>query len=133
MILFGAHGPEGRNESLVVWAFASVAVAALALHVWASETPGAALAIEILAGALNAAAVFGVFLLVLVGGSCSDDGHVPLGAWIGAIVVYLAGGAWALQRGWRAVVLVPLAVIAAGAWLVVVSVLFTGSTGACLE
>jgi lysylphosphatidylglycerol synthetase-like protein (DUF2156 family) len=133
VILFGSHGPEGRNESLVVWALASIAVAALAYHVWTSARPGAALAIEILSGALNTAAVFGVFLLVLVGGSCSDDGHVPLGAWIGAIVVYLAGGAWALQRGWRAVVLVPLSLLAAGVWLVGVSVLLTGSTGACLE
>ncbi|HZR94691.1 MAG TPA: hypothetical protein VFA56_03295 [Gaiellaceae bacterium] len=133
MMLFGTHGPEGRTESLVVWGLGAAAVAALAFHVWSSELPGAALAIEILAGALNAAAIFGVFVLVLVGGSCSNDGHVPAAAWIGAIAVYLAGGAWALQRGWRAVLLVPLAVLAAGAWLVGVSVLFTGSTGACLD
>src|SRR3954466_8661237 len=114
-MVFGANGPEGRSESLVVWALASAAVAALAFHVWTSARPGAALAVAIPARALNAAAVLGVFLLVRVGGSCSDDGHVPLAAWIGAIVVYLAGGAWALQRGWRAGVLVPGALTAPGA------------------
>ena len=132
-MLFGAHGPDGRNESIVVWALGSVALAALAFHIWVSERPGEALAVEILAGALNAAAVFGVFLLVIVGGSCSDDGHVPPGAWLGALALYLGGAAWALQRGWRAVLLVPLTVVAGGAWLVAVSVLFTGSTGACLD
>jgi hypothetical protein len=136
VLLFGGHRPERANEQVVVYGIVAIAVIAVALHVYlAPERRGAAACVIVVASALNALAVIGVFLLVLFGGSCSesDHGHVPPVSWIGAGVIYLIGATWALQRLWRPLWAVPVSVLAGGVWLVLTATLLTGSTGACLE
>ena len=71
-------------------------------------------------------AVVGVFILVLATGSCSDNGHIPAAAWVGAAVVYLAGGAFGLQRAVRGIWVAPAAVLLAAFWLVAVATVLTG-------
>jgi hypothetical protein len=132
--LFGVRvrTERGPFEVLVVALVATVA--ALALHVrLADAPPGVVLASIGIGTVLLVPVAFGVFFLLLSAGGCNDDGHVPPVAWIGAILVYLAGGAWGLQRPGRGVWAVPCSLLASGLWLVGVSVALTGSTGACLD
>jgi glycerol uptake facilitator-like aquaporin len=133
LILFG-RPPDARTpgEKLVVYGGGLLALALLAAHAVVSHERGTLLR-TVIAGTLNAPALVGVFLLILVGGSCSDEGHVPAFAWGGAIAVYLAGAAWGLRARWHSVWLVPASVLAGGLWLVAWAVVLTGSTGACLE
>jgi hypothetical protein len=112
-----------------------VAALALAVHVRLSDAaPGLVLATVAVAAALAILAAFGVFLLVLVGGGCGDDeGHVPKLAWVGGGAIYLAAASWGLQRPGRSLWAVPVSLLVGGAFVVGVAVVFTGSTGACLE
>jgi len=112
-----------------------LALLALALHVRLSDAAsGLVLATVAVAAALAILAAFGVLLLVLVGGGCGDDeGHIPKLAWVGGGAIYLAAASWGLQRPGRSLWAVPVSLLAAGAFVVGVAVVFTGSTGACLE
>jgi hypothetical protein len=134
VLLFWEHGPDRGREMLVVYGIVAIAVIAAALHVYLTPERRHAAAGAIVAGsALNAVAVIGVFILVIVGGSCSDGGHVPLVSWLGGGIIYLAGATWALQDLWRPIWAVPVSVLAGGAWIVLTATLLTGSTGACLS
>lgn len=134
VFLFGSRGPDPGAATAVVGALVVLAVLALAAHVVLSPEPAPrVLASLVVAGALNAAAAFGVFLLVLVGGSCSDNGHIGPLAWGGALVIYLACAAAGLQRALHALWAVPVSLLVAGIWLVSVASLLTGSTGMCLD
>ena len=131
-ILFGSSGPESGHESLVVYGGAVLAVALLGVHAVVAHERGA-LVVAVLAGALNALALVGGFILLLIGGSCSDDGNVSGAIWISGALVYLAGASWGLRARWHAVWLVPVSLLAAAIWVVAVATVFTGSTGMCLE
>jgi hypothetical protein len=136
VLLFWGHSPERGNEQVVVYGIIAIAVIAAALHIYFTpERRDTAACVIVVASALNAAAVIGVFLLVLFGGSCNegDHGHVPPVSWVGAGVIYLVGATWALQHVWRPLWAVPVSVLAGGAWLVASATLLTGSTGACLS
>ena len=94
------------------------------------QPAGRVVSLLVLTGALNALAAVGVFILVLAGGSCSDNGHIPVVAWVGAALLYLAGGTLGLQRAVRGIWAVPASVLLAGFWLVAIATVLTGSTGA---
>ena len=117
--------------------FGGIVLAAIAIvvHVRLSEAhPGLVVATIAVAAALVLPAAFGVFILVLIGGGCGDDeGHIPQLAWALAAVLYLAGAVWGLQRPLRTLWAAPVSLLAAGILLVAIAVVFTGSTGACLE
>jgi hypothetical protein len=134
VMLFGTHGPDRGNQSAVVYGLGVLGVVSLVAHVLVTDQPaGKVVSLLVLTGALNALAAVGVFILVLAGGSCSDNGHIPAAAWVGAALLYLAGGTVGLQRAARGIWAVPASVLLAGFWLVALATVLTGSTGACLE
>jgi hypothetical protein len=134
VFLFGTRGPDPGTATVVVGALLLLAVAGVAIHVALSPEPAfRVLMLAVVTVALTAAAAFGVFFLVLVGGSCSDDGHIPVVAWLGGLVIYLVGGAVGLRRAAHGVWAVPASLLVGGIWLVGVATVLTGSTGACLD
>jgi hypothetical protein len=132
VLIVGRDTPTRPNEALVVYGGGFLAVALIAAHALLSRERGTLL-VSVMAGTLNALALVGVFIMLLFGGSCSDDGHVPQAAWIAAAVVYLVGAAWGLRSRWHGVWLVPVSTLAAGLLVVLVATILTGSTGMCLE
>jgi hypothetical protein len=110
-----------------------VAVLAVAIHVALHDRRELRLLLLIPTAVLTWVATFGAWVLLLLGGSCSDSGHVGAFSWGSAIVVYLAGSAWSLQRPVRGVFGVPASMLAAGIWLVATATVLTGSTGVCLD
>jgi hypothetical protein len=135
-LLFGQDAPEGRVDAAIEFGLTAAALIAGALHVYlAPERRERVAIVLVLATALNGIAFFGVYILLLAGGSCDvgDTGHVPVISWAGAIVIYLALSTWLLQRPLRPLSGVPLALLAGGVWLVVSAVAITGSTGVCLD
>jgi hypothetical protein len=136
-LLFWANAPESAQEALVVYGLVAISIIAAALHVYLAPAERGLVATGVVLGAaLNAAAVFGVFIMYLVAGSCDEgnSGHVPIVSWTGGIVLYLAPATWfLLGRPLRPIWGVPVSVLLAGAWLVVSSIALTGSTGVCLD
>jgi hypothetical protein len=123
---------RSAGEKLFVYGGGLLALALIVAHAFVSRDRGTLLA-AILAGAVNAAAIAGGFVLILLGGGCGDHGHIPVGAWIGGGLVYIAGAAWGLRARWHAVWLVPVSTLAGAVLIVALSTILTGSTGACLE
>ena len=134
VFLFGRHGPDPGAGTTIVLALLAIAIVAVVAHVALSPEPATRVLLSLfVAGTLNAAATVGVFILVLVAGSCSDNGHIGAFALVSAAVLYLGGAAAGLQRAVHALWAVPASLLVAGLWLVGVASLLTGSTGACLD
>ena len=134
VFLFGSRGPDPGTATAIVAGLLLLAAAGVTIHVVLSPEPVVrVLMLAVVTTALTAAAAFGVFFLVLVGGSCSDDGHIPAVAWLGGLVIYLVGGSVGLRRAAHGVWAVPASLLVGGIWLVGVATLLTGSTGACLD
>jgi len=74
-----------------------------------------------------------VFFLILWAGGCDSKGDIGVVSWVGGMVIYLAGSAWALQRPIRGIFCVPASFLAGGIWLVATASLISGGTGACLD
>ena len=112
-----------------------VATLAIAFHLWLHPERRERRALLLVpTSVLTWIAGVGVFFLVLVGGGCGDQGgDIGTVSWLGAAVIYVAGAAWALQRPARAVILVPVALLTGGIWMVVTATLISGGTGACLD
>jgi hypothetical protein len=126
--------PRGATDDALIGGLALAALAAIAVHVRISPFPArAVLPALAVAIALAGAAYAGAIILVLVAGSCSDEGHIQAGVWISGAFVYLLLGAWGLQRPLRTVWTVPVAVLGAGLWIAALATVLTGSTGACLD
>ena len=135
-LLFWSNPPERGGEAAAVYGLVAISVIAAALHIYLAPGRRDLVAMGVALGSvLNAAAVFGVFVMVIAAGSCdgTDAGHVPIVSWAGAIVLYLTASAWFLQRPLRPIWGVPLSVLLAGTWLVLSSIAITGSTGVCLD
>jgi len=135
VFLFGSRGPDPGTATAIVAGLLLLAAAGVTIHVALSPEPAfRVLMLGVVTTALTAAAAFGVFFLVLVGGSCSDDGHISTVAWLGGLVIYLVGGSLGLRRSAvHGVWAVPASLLVAGIWLVGVATVLTGSTGACLD
>jgi hypothetical protein len=134
VLLFWDNPPQHGNEAFVVYGLSILSVAAFVLHAYLEPGPrDIVLGAVLLAAVLSGIAAAAVFFLVLIGGSCSDDGHVPPVSWIGGAFIYLAGATWALQRPRRTIWAVPCSLLAGGVWLVLTATALTGSTGACLD
>jgi hypothetical protein len=86
-------------------------------------------------GIVNIGALFGAFILFLLGGNCSgnDNGHVDDWMWAIGLAVLLVVGAWALRRPWHAWWGLPAATLAAAVVVVALANVVTGSTGACID
>jgi hypothetical protein len=111
VFLFGSRGPDPGTATANVAGLLLHAAAGVTIHVALSSEPAfRVLMLGVVTTALTAAAAFGVFFLVLVGGS--------LGLRRSAV-----HGVWA----------VPVSLLVAGIWLVGVATVLTGSTGACLD
>ena len=100
---------------------------------YVAVTAGATIAAYAVGAALGGGALFGAFLLFLVGGSCSDDGHVPPAVWAVGAIAFLAAATWSLQRPKRAWWGVPASILGSALLVVLLATAFTGSTGACLS
>jgi hypothetical protein len=111
---------------------AGAVVAVVAIAFYAVVRPRAVPSL-LLGAALNAAALYGAFILLLIGGDCDDDGHIPVAVWVIGALVYGGFALWALQRGRRAWWGLPLATLTAAVVIVGLATVFTGSTGACLS
>ena len=134
VFLFGTRGPGPGAATAIVVALLVLALVAVAAFAALSPMPVTKVVpLAVGTAALNAIAAFGVFVLFIVGGSCSDEGHVGPLAWGGALVVYLVGASVALRRPVHALWAVPASLVVAGLWLVGVATLLTGSTGVCLD
>jgi hypothetical protein len=82
------------------------------------------------------AALIGILVAVVeivATDSCGGSTAANAVRWSGAIVIYLGGSAWGLQRPLRGLWAVPLAAIVSGAWLVAASHLVSGGAGACFN
>jgi hypothetical protein len=128
---YGAGFALGRSP--LVSGGVLLAVVALVAYVRLDRDPRSAVLIAMTAGLLNIVAAFAFILLLLVEGSCYDNGHIPAWAWPVAAAVYLAGAAKGLRSRWHAVWAVPVSALAAGVLLVLVAKIVTGSTGACID
>jgi hypothetical protein len=109
--------------------------AALVLHVRLRPEPASRAALWLV---LTEAAVLiglaGVLVEIAATDSCGDGGTAAsLVKWVGAAAIYLGVGAWALQRPLRGLWALPLATVAAGAWLVAVAHVLPGGAGACFN
>jgi hypothetical protein len=135
VFLFGSSGPDPGAATAIVVALLVLAVVAVAAFARLSPEPAAKVVpLAVATAAFNALAAFGVLVLVIVGGSCGDDGHVGPLAWGGAIAIYLVGATVALRRRpVHALWAVPASLVVGGLWLVGIATLLTGSTGSCLE
>jgi hypothetical protein len=126
--------PRSAAIRWVVYGGLVLALGAVLAHVLLASGPGSALLIAVVAAVLNLVAWAGVFLLVLVSGSCSSSSaHFAPLSWVGAVVIYLGGAAAGLRARWHAAWAVPISLLLGGAWLVLVSNVLTGSTGACID
>jgi hypothetical protein len=135
-LLFWTNPPEKSREALVVYGLVAISIIAGALHVYLAPRERELVTTGVVLGSvLNAAALFGVFVMFLAAGSCDegDSGHVPIVSWAGAIVIYLVAATRVLRWPLRPIWGVPASVLLAGAWLVLTSILLTGSTGVCLD
>jgi hypothetical protein len=123
-LLFG-HGFVGKLEWTLGGLFLATPYFAL--------TAGVTLAAYGIGAAFSFGALFGAFLLFLIGGGCGEEGHVTGAMWAIGAVAYLGGGAWSLQRPKRAWWGLPASVLASALLVVLLATAFTGSTGACLS
>jgi hypothetical protein len=92
-----------------------------------------AAAAYLLGVALVAPALYGAFLLLLIGGDCDDDGHVSPWMWAVGATVFVAFAAWSVRRIRRVWWGLPLATLAAALLVVALANVVNGSTGACLS
>jgi hypothetical protein len=110
-----------------------VALAALVPHI--RLQPGhasrAALWLVLTQGALLVGLV-GVFFETAPD-TCGTGLAAHLVEWIGAAVIYLSAGAWALQRPLRGMLTLPVAAVVAGGWIAVTAHLIPGGAGACFN
>src|SRR5436190_2358316 len=124
--------PRGIHESLLGGGLL-LALVCIYAHVRLDRNRRSALWISVAVAVLNVVASVGVAVLVLIGGSCDDNGHIPTWAWPVAALLYLVGATVGLRKRWHAVWAVPLSLLAAGGWLVFVGTALTRSTGARLD
>ena len=125
--------PRGIHESLLAYGGLLLALVCIYAYVRLDRNRRSALWISVAVAVLNVVASVGVAVLVLIEGSCDDNGHIPTWAWPVAALLYLVGATVGLRKRWHAVWAVPLSLLVAGGWLVIVANALTGSTGACLD
>jgi hypothetical protein len=109
-----------------------VCLAALVPHVrlQPEHASRAALWLVLTQGALLVG-LAGLVVEVVAADTCGGNVSARLVGWIGAAAIYLAGGAWGLQRPLRGLWAVPLAAVIAGGWIAATAHLISGGSAGC--
>ena len=117
------------------WIAALVAgLAVLVLHVRLQpEHPSRAALWLVLTQGAVLVGFAGVVAEIAATDSCGSGLAAGLVKWIGAAVIYLGAGAWALRRPLRGLWGLPLAALVAGAWIVAAAHIVSGGSGACFN
>ena len=125
------------NGDLHGWWIAVLAAcaAALVLHVRLQPEHASRAALWlVLTQATVLVGLVGVIVEIVATDSCGVGTAANAVRWIGAVAIYLVGGAWGLQRPLRGLWAVPLAAVVAGGWLVAVAHIVPGGGGtACFN
>jgi hypothetical protein len=124
------------NGDIRAWGIAALGVCLVALvpHVrlQPEHASRAALWLVLTQGALLVG-LLGLFVEVVSADTCGSNVAARLVGWIGAAVIYLAVGAWGLQRHLRGLWALPVAAIGAGIWIVVTAHLIPGGAAGCFD
>jgi hypothetical protein len=124
------------NGDLHGWWIAALVVCAavLVLHVrlQPEHASRAALWLVLTQGAVLLG-LLGLVVETVAAGACGSSAAAHLVAWIGAGAIYLAGGAWGLQRPLRGLWALPLAAVVAGGWVAATAHLISGGSGGCFS
>jgi hypothetical protein len=124
------------NGDVHGWWIAALAVctAALVPHVrlQPEHASRAALWLVLTEGALLVG-LLGLFVEVVAADTCGSNAAARLVGWIGAGAIYLAGGAWGLQRPLRGLWALPLSAVVAGGWIVATAHLISGGSAGCFS
>jgi hypothetical protein len=124
------------NGDLHGWWIAALVVcgAAFVLHarLQPEHASRAALWLVLTQGAVLVG-LFGMIVETVAADACGSGTTAHLVGWIGASVIYLAGGAWGLRRPLRGLWALPLAALVAGGWIAATAHLISGGSGGCFN